>query len=449
MANPNPYNPSYSFSDWQTSNPAKPLPAPQLDNELANISSSLNFTITALADIRRSDGKLVNQIVTFESLDNDLRAGYSGGAVSAWAAVVDYVAGIAATPIAPATVVVYQGETYVCTVAHTTTALFDVAKWKKIASRGINGTGSGDMLASLNLSDLTNKPQALINIGLGNVDNTHDVDKPISTATQAAIDATNATVAAVTANLALLNWFTGSVPAYVSATSVSFSSGTGLFSGKKHVLPAYTKLLNAVFAAGNNAGMLDTGAIGASKTYFLHAIRNTSTGDCDYLASLSLTPAVPVGWELNSGARVGIILTNGSSQIIQFVQTGNRVLLTAPVTLFTGGTTSAAALITISSLPVGISVDALLVATCTASGPNSDGAMSLWDAAQGSAGMAGCRVHARAAGGTEADSSESNVCPVRTNTSGQVYRAASIAGTVTYTAFGNGWIDWQVRRLFG
>lgn len=188
MANPNPYNPSYSFSDWQTSNPAKPLPAPQIDNELANISSSLNAAITALNQVRRSDGKLANGIVTFESLNNDLKAGYSGGAVSAWAPIVDYATGIVAQALAPATLVFYQGESYVCIVAHTTTALFDVTKWHKIASRGVNGTGSGDMLASLNLSDLANKPQARINLGLGNVDNTNDAGKPISTATQAALD---------------------------------------------------------------------------------------------------------------------------------------------------------------------------------------------------------------------------------------------------------------------
>jgi len=449
MANPNPYTPSYSFSNWQTSNPAKPLPAPALDNELANVSSSLNAAITALNQVRRSDGKLANGIVSFESLNNDLKAGYSGGAVSAWALIVDFAAGISAQTAAPATLVFYQGESYVCTVDHVTTALFDVAKWHKVSARGLNGTGSGDMLASLNLSDLANKPQARINLGLGNVDNTHDVDKPISTATQATIDATNMALAALASNVAVIDHFVGCVPAYVSATSISFSSGTGLFSGKKHVLPAYTKLLNAVFAAGNNAGMLDTGSIGASKTYFLFAVRNTTSGDCDYLASLSLTPAVPVGWELNSGARVGIILTNGSSQIIPIVQTGNRVLFTSTITMFTGGVSSSAQLVTLSGVPLGISVDALLSADIVSTGPNADGIMWMWDAAQGANGAAGCRVRARSTLSGELDSSGSNTCPVRTNTASQVYRSSATAGTVLYAGFNNGWIDWQCKRLWG
>ncbi|MBK3757040.1 phage tail fiber domain-containing protein [Stutzerimonas frequens] len=42
---------------------------------------------------------------------------------------------------------------------------------------------------SLNLSDLTDKVAAKANLGMGNVDNTSDLDKPISTATQQALDA--------------------------------------------------------------------------------------------------------------------------------------------------------------------------------------------------------------------------------------------------------------------
>ncbi|ACI57418.1 hypothetical protein Rleg2_4156 [Rhizobium leguminosarum bv. trifolii WSM2304] len=445
MANPNPYTPSYSFSGWQTSNPAKPLPAPQVDNELANISTSLNAAISGLLDIRRSDGKLKNGIVTFESLNNDLKAGYSGGAVSAWAPVVDYAAGIVATSIAPATVVVYQGESYVCTTDHVTTALFDVTKWHKIAARGANGTGSGDMLASLNLSDLTNKPQARINLGLGNVDNTNDAGKPISTATQAAFDTVNASLAALTA--AQFDFFTDCVPSYVSVTSISFSSGVGLFGNKKHILPAYTKLMSATFAAGAGVGMLDTGTIGASKTYFLFAIRNTSTGDCDYLASLSLTPLVPAGWELNSGSRIGIILTNGSSQIRNFVQTGNQVTIIGTAQqVFTTSTSIAAALIALPNCPVGISVGAMLALDVSAS-TNGDVSAYLSDYSAPDA----QRVRARTfcAAQPSATVAQANYAPVRTNTLAQVYRSVGVVtGPATATGYINGWVDHQCKRLF-
>lgn len=449
MSDPTIYVPSYSFSGWQATNPSKPLPAPQVDNELANVSLSLTETIDALKDIRRSDGKLVNQVVTFESLDNDLRAEYSGGAISAWAQVVDYASGIAATPVAPATVVVYQGETYVCIVAHTTTALFQTGNWKKIAARGVNGTGSGDMLASLNLSDLTNTPQARINLGLGNVDDTNDLAKPISTATQAAIDATNANVAALTA--AQFDYLIGCVPAYASVTSVSFSSGVGLFSNKKHILPAYTKLMSATFAAGTGAGMLDTGAIGASKTYFLFAIRNTTTGNCDYLASLSLTPLVPSGWELNSGARVGIIVTNGSSQIVPFVQTGNRVR-TDVYSWFTSNV-DISGLASPPNVPSGISTDIFVAIDLDMSTTNGTIVATASDAVTVSGAASPSQaVRARARSGSDFPDGSAAIGLVRSNSSGQVNRFVdtnTASGTSLATFTVSGWVDWQCKRLFG
>lgn len=110
MANPNPYTPSYSFSDWQTSNPLKPLPAPQVDNEFANISTSLNAAITGLTDVRRSDGQLKNAIVTVESLSPSLNIGFT--LRGAWASGQHYLA---------ADGVVYNSNFYRALVTHDAT----------------------------------------------------------------------------------------------------------------------------------------------------------------------------------------------------------------------------------------------------------------------------------------------------------------------------------------
>ncbi|QWW67961.1 hypothetical protein [Rhizobium sp. WYJ-E13] len=447
MANPNPYTPSYSFSNWQAANPAKPLPAPQIDNELANVSTSLNAAITALNQIRRSDGKLVNGIVTFDSLNNDLKAGYSGGAVSAWAPVVDFAAGINASPIAPATMVVYQGETYVCAVAHLTTSLFVPGNWTKIAARGINGTGSGDMLAALNLSDLANKPQSRVNLGLGNVDNTHDVDKPISTATQAAIDVTNQAVAALQA--AQFDYFIDCVPAYVSATSISFSAGVGFFGGKRLVLPALTKLLNATFVAGTGAGGLDAGTLQASKTYFLHAIRNVTTGNGDYIISLSLlAPTVPVGWELLSGSRVGIIVTNASAQVVPFWQIGNEVN-TDSYSWFQANVTVSGLAVPVFT-PIGVSTDIKIILQSTVAAPSQSCSGSISDAVAVNAVTATpASVATRAVTGSDFPDQSSSAGKARSNSSGQLFRSVVVASTAcAINAYVCGWHDWQCRRLF-
>lgn len=90
MANPPPYVVSYSFTGYQNSNPFDPLPAPQIDNEYANIALSLNAAISGLNQIRRSDGKLQNGIVSIDSVDSsfidDISTGISGDVAAAEAA---------------------------------------------------------------------------------------------------------------------------------------------------------------------------------------------------------------------------------------------------------------------------------------------------------------------------------------------------------------------------
>lgn len=79
MADPTKYTKGYSFEGYQANNPSKPLPAPRLDDELENISSSIDETIDALKDIRRSDGALQNGVVTSDAVAPALLARLGNG----------------------------------------------------------------------------------------------------------------------------------------------------------------------------------------------------------------------------------------------------------------------------------------------------------------------------------------------------------------------------------
>lgn len=91
MADPTSYVPGYSYSGWQATNPSKPLPAPQVDNDFANVSRSVQEIISALQDVRRSDGALANQSVGPDQLSPGLTIGFTMR--GAWTEGATYSAG--------------------------------------------------------------------------------------------------------------------------------------------------------------------------------------------------------------------------------------------------------------------------------------------------------------------------------------------------------------------
>lgn len=125
MASPTPYVISYSFDDFQTANPTTPLPADKLEIELSNIVSTTSEIITNLNLVQRSDGALNNQIVTFDSLSNDVKAllGSSLNPRGSW---------LTATSYAKLDLVTQGGSAYVCSTAHTSGVFatdYAASKW--------------------------------------------------------------------------------------------------------------------------------------------------------------------------------------------------------------------------------------------------------------------------------------------------------------------------------
>jgi hypothetical protein len=78
-----------------------------------------------------------------------------------------------------------------------------------------------------------------------------------------------------------------------------------------------TKSLSA-WAVGSGNGSLDTGAIAASTGYYVYLIKRTDTQVVDVLISLSATaPTMPTNYTLKR--MIGWVLTNGSSQLVQWI----------------------------------------------------------------------------------------------------------------------------------
>lgn len=123
---------------------------------------------------------------------------------------------------------------------------------------------------------------------------------------------------------------------------------------------AITKQIDASWAAGNNAGGLDTGSVGNSTWYHVWLIRKDSDGSIDALFSTSATaPTMPAGYTYKR--RLGSVLTNGSANIIAFKQDGDYFYWATFAEDMATTPTAATVAVTIS-VPLGIVVEAIVIA---------------------------------------------------------------------------------------
>lgn len=112
---------------------------------------------------------------------------------------------------------------------------------------------------------------------------------------------------------------------YLSTTTATVNAGDCVDSTNSKIIRLNAPVTLNLGTTGVNG--LDTGTIGATHSYYVFAIADSSgVNAVGTLASLSLTPALPSGYDTYRW--IGLLITGGSSTILKFYQTGlgkNRV----------------------------------------------------------------------------------------------------------------------------
>lgn len=109
---------------------------------------------------------------------------------------------------------------------------------------------------------------------------------------------------------------------------IDFGAGTATVSdGTNYTIATtsstITKQLDASWAVGTAAGGLDAGSIAADTWYHLWVIMRSDTYVVDFLFSTSATsPTMPTNYDFKR--RIGAVLTDGSSNILAYTQSGHE-----------------------------------------------------------------------------------------------------------------------------
>ncbi|MDI1263871.1 MAG: hypothetical protein PS018_11500 [bacterium] len=153
MADPAGYEVSYSFGNFQANNPTSPLPAAQVDNELANIATAVAELVASIKNVRRSDGALQNGIVTYDSLELGLQLTFdptNGALVAAAVSTAQAAAASATTQAGIATTQAGVATTQAAAAAASAGAIdlsLYLAKANNLAGLGNVDTALANILA--------------------------------------------------------------------------------------------------------------------------------------------------------------------------------------------------------------------------------------------------------------------------------------------------------------
>ncbi len=140
---------------------------------------------------------------------------------------------------------------------------------------------------------------------------------------------------------------------------IDFSAGNApLDDGSGQVLLSSTlvKRLDASWVAGTNQGGLFSGTKANSTKYYLFSITNGTITDAGF--DISPTGAnIPAGYK---GSYRGMIKTDSSGNILAFKQNRNKILLTSPITEYSGTVGATYTNLTSSNVPLKDNIEAIL-----------------------------------------------------------------------------------------
>lgn len=118
---------------------------------------------------------------------------------------------------------------------------------------------------------------------------------------------------------------------------------------------AITKRIDATWAAGDDAGGLFSGSVANNTTYHIFLIEKDSDGSIDAGFDTSLTAAnIPAGY--TKYRRIGSVLTDGSANIINFVQHGDDFIYDTPILDVNNSSTGTSANTGTASIPTGLNL---------------------------------------------------------------------------------------------
>jgi len=203
---------------------------------------------------------------------------------------------------------------------------------------------------------------------------------------------------------------------------------------------AITKQIDASWAAGDDAGGLSSSlTLSADTWYHVHAIIVSGSADIGFDTSVTAANLV-TDHSATAYRRIGSVLTDSSSNIIQFQQFGDEFIYDSKISNLSSGSPGTTRLTQTVSTPLGVETRAILGIIAVVAGSNSGVRFTIThpgvtDAAAAASNLNNGGENSSNLNGTWA----SGTHIVRTNTSSQVAYRQDFGATVSINT--GGWYD--------